>query len=139
MSNPLITQKLRGELLFSFSKSSGPGGQNVNKVNTKVTLAWNIIKSKSITESVRSRLLYQQANRIREGGTLMITSQRYRSQQRNLEDCLHKLEVLLEAATVVPKNRKRSLPSAKSMAERIRRKRLQARKKQTRRRPRDDD
>ncbi len=124
----------RQELRFSFVRSSGPGGQNVNKVASKAVLKWSVSASPSIPEQVQTRLHALFGRRMNDRGELVLTSQRYRDQARNVEDCLEKLrEMVLKAATV-PKKRKRTrIPKAAKEA-RLRQKRATADRKAGRRR-----
>ena len=126
------------EFHFTFARSSGPGGQNVNKVNTKATLRWDVANSPSLTDAVRSRFVEQNRRRMTGEGEVIMTSQRYRDQGRNVADCLAKLRDLLEAAMVVPKSRKKTKPSAASKRRRLENKKINAQKKQQRRPPKLD-
>jgi ribosome-associated protein len=96
--NPQIAVPRR-ELRFTFVRSSGPGGQNVNKVASKAVLRWAVRGSQSIPDAVRDRLLTRSARQINDRGELVLTSQRYRDQSRNVDDCLEKLRNLILAAT----------------------------------------
>ena len=75
-----------GELRFSFVRSSGPGGQNVNKVASKVVLRWSVAQSGAISDEVRTRLVSANRRRINDRGELILTSQRYRDQAKNIDD-----------------------------------------------------
>src|SRR3954452_21496747 len=86
------------EFHWEFSRSGGPGGQNVNKVNSKVLLRWNPAASPSLPGPVRDRLLQALANRLTREGELLVRSQRTRDQARNLADCLGKVRALVQAA-----------------------------------------
>ena len=79
------------EFEFTYVRSSGPGGQNVNKVNSKALLRWPVIRSASLPPDVRERFLRRFASRLTTEGELLINSQRYRDQGRNADDCLEKL------------------------------------------------
>lgn len=126
------------ELNFSFARSGGPGGQNVNKVNTKATLRWAVTASPSVPEGVRQRFLEKYKRRITTEGELVLSSQRFRDQGRNVADCLDKLrDLLLEVATP-PKRRKKTKPSRAARERRLQQKSRQSEKKQ-RRRTRFDD
>jgi ribosome-associated protein len=125
------------ELEWTFVRSGGPGGQNVNKVASKAVLRWNAVASTALSEEVKTRLLAQQANRLTTEGDLLLTSQRYRDQDRNREDCLEKLRSLVLAATRVPKVRKKKKPTRASKERRLAaKKHRSAVKKQ--RKPADD-
>ncbi len=94
------------EFQFAFAKSSGPGGQNVNKVNSKATLRWSVAASPSLSAPLRNRLLTRFRSRITGAGELLISSQRFRDAPRNVADCLEKLRRLLAEAVQPVKPRK---------------------------------
>jgi ribosome-associated protein len=121
-----------GELDFSFSRSSGAGGQNVNKVNTKVTLRWNIDKSTSIPKVVKDRFYKKYKRRISEGGWVTLHSQRYRSQARNIADCVDKLHELIESVRRAPKKRVATKPTRTSIEKRLKNKKGRSETKKTR-------
>ncbi len=127
------------ELEFSFVRSSGPGGQNVNKVNSKAVLRWNVATSRCIADTVRARLLERLAARLTRDGALIVTSDRYRDQGRNREDCIAKLHEMVAAAARVPKQRRETKPSYSSRLRVKAAKSLQAQKKSNRRRPHRDE
>ena len=109
-----ISDRLRipdEEFTWSFVRSGGPGGQNVNKVASKALLRWNVVASPSLPDDIKARLQQQQRSRITGEGDLLLTSQRYRDQERNRLDCLEKLAEMLRAASVVPKKRRKTKPS----------------------------
>ncbi len=120
------------EFDFSFARSSGPGGQNVNKVNTKVTLHWSVTTSPSLPEDVRKRFLERYRHRINKEGRVVISSGRFRDQGRNVADCTNKLRDMLLAVAMPPKKRKPTKASKASKEKRLRAKREQAQKKQRR-------
>jgi ribosome-associated protein len=122
----------RDELRFSFVRSSGPGGQNVNKVASKAVLRWSVVTSQAIPDDVRSRLLARCARRINDRGELILTSQRYRDQSKNVTDCLEKLRDLIAAAARTPRPRKRTRPTRASREARLGQKRATAEKKRRR-------
>lgn len=107
------------EFSWSFVRSGGPGGQNVNKVASKAVLRWNIVASSSLPDDIKNRLRQQQRRRVSADGDLLITSQRYRDQERNRLDCLDKLGEMLRAAAVVPKARRKTKPSRGSQERRL--------------------
>jgi ribosome-associated protein len=121
------------EFEFTFARSSGPGGQNVNKVNSKALLRWPVRSSPSLPEAVRGRFLQKHGNRVTAEGDLLISSQRYRDQGRNVEDCLEKLRVMLAEAAAPPVHRTRTKPSRGAIERRLQTKRIQSGKKQSRR------
>jgi ribosome-associated protein len=106
------------ELKFSYVRSSGPGGQNVNKVNSKAVLHWNIRSSPSLGLELRARLLARLSSQINQEGELVLSSDRYRDQIRNREDCLEKLQALLASAAFEPKKRKKTRPTRSSVRKR---------------------
>lgn len=99
------------EIKFTYARSSGPGGQNVNKVNSKAVLHWNLSASPSLTPELRFRLMSQLGERVTQEGEVVLSSDRFRDQGRNREDCLIKLRELLNFAAFVPKKRKKTRPS----------------------------
>jgi ribosome-associated protein len=123
------------ELTWTFVRSGGPGGQNVNKVASKAVLRWNLAASPSLPAEVKARLRVKYPSRITGQGELILTSQRYRDQERNREDCREKLRALIQAATVVPKGRKKSKPTRASRERRLAEKRHRSAAKTNRRQP----
>jgi ribosome-associated protein len=121
------------EFRFSFARSSGPGGQNVNKLNTKALLRWAVLKSPSLPEPVRSRLLARHRRRVTAEGDLLVSSQRFRDAGRNVADCLEKLRAMLSEAAAVPRPRRPTRPTRASVERRLGQKRRQSQKKRRRR------
>ena len=101
-----------GELTWSFVRAGGPGGQNVNKVASKAVLRWDLAASPSLPDDVKARLRARERKRITNEGELVISSQRYRDQDRNRQDCLEKLRAMIEEARTPPKQRRPTKPSA---------------------------
>ncbi len=101
------------EFQFTFARSPGPGGQNVNKVNTKVILRWDLEKTTSLKDSVKQRLKKKYVRRIAKTGELIVNSHRFRDQGRNVADALNKLRELILSVAEEPKKRK---PRKKSKA-----------------------
>lgn len=134
----LVDQTLtipENEFEFSYARSGGPGGQNVNKVNSKAILRWSVELSPSLSEDLRLRLKAKYSSRLTEDGSLIIVSQRYRDQKMNVDDCLEKLQAILRAALNPPKPRRPTKPTKASKLKRIQNKQVVAGKKQGRRKP----
>lgn len=117
------------ELEFTFVRSSGPGGQNVNKVNSKCQLRWNVVSSASIPAYLRDRVLGKLQSKLTLAGDLVVASDVYRDQPRNKEDCQKKLQEIVLAACRVEKARKATKPTRSSQRKRESSKRLNAAKK----------
>jgi ribosome-associated protein len=124
------------ELRFSFARSSGPGGQNVNKLNTKAMLRWKVAQCETLPENVRDRFLKTYRRRITNDGELILTSQRFRDQGRNVADCLEKLRTMLLEVSTAPRKRKPTRLSKAQREKRLENKRQQAEKKRRRTGPR---
>ena len=107
------------EFHWDVARSGGPGGQNVNKVNSKVQLRWKPGTSPSLPEPVRARLLQSIAHRLTTGGELLVSSQATRDQSRNLDDCLEKVRTLVLAAVRPPKVRRATKPTRASQVRRV--------------------
>ena len=107
------------ELVFSFARSGGPGGQNVNKVSSKAILRWNLAANHSVPQTVKARLRTLQLNRITGDDELVIQSQEFRDQEKNKQACLDKLRDYLLQAAAVPKVRRPSKPSRGSKERRL--------------------
>lgn len=129
----VTSQLVASELEFVTSRSSGPGGQNVNKVNTKVTLRWPVIASVILSSEERETITQKLASRITLEGELVISAQDKRSQLQNKEAALAKLDELLTKAFVKKKKRKATKPSKVAVQKRIESKKRQGEKKKMRR------
>jgi ribosome-associated protein len=123
------------ELTFSSSRSSGPGGQNVNKVNSKVTLTFNVQASQILSSDEKEVIFTKLRSRITTEGVLMVAAQEKRSQLQNKEMVLLKLDNLLRKAFEVKKPRKPTRPGKAAKEKRIKQKRQQSEKKQWRQKP----
>jgi len=126
------------EFRFTYARSSGPGGQNVNKVNTKATLRWRVALSPSLSQEIRDRFLVRYQRRVTAGGELLITSQRFRDAGRNTADCVERLRRMLLEVSAPPKRRKPTRPTRASVRRRLAEKRGRSRIKQHRRLPGED-
>lgn len=102
------------ELDFSFVRSSGPGGQNVNKVNSKAVLRWNVARTYCFSPEDLHRILGKLAARLTVEGDLLVTSDRFRDQKQNKDDCVEKLLAILDQALAVPKARRKTKPTRSS-------------------------
>ena len=131
----IITAAMLGsELIFSTSRSSGPGGQNVNKVNTKVTVKFDVANSSILSEDEKTILFKKIASKLTNDGVLVLSSQDKRSQLQNKEAVIVKLEKLLARAFEKRKPRKATKPSKQSVQERLAGKKKHAEKKKWRQR-----
>lgn len=128
----------RSELRLTFARSSGPGGQNVNKVNSKVTLHWPVATSPSLPDDVRGRFLSQFANRITNDGELVLSSQESRDQASNIEDCLSKLRDMVLSVATPPKKRRPTKPTKGSQRRRLEAKKGRSQTKNLRRKLKDE-
>jgi ribosome-associated protein len=126
------------EFEFTYARSSGPGGQNVNKVNSKAQLRWPMLQSPSLPPDVRERFLKQFAGKLTVEGELLIVSQRYRDQGRNVDDCLEKLREMVRSVALAPKKRRPTKPSRAAKERRLKSKQEVSQKKQQRRQVHDD-
>ena len=120
------------ELVFSASRSSGPGGQNVNKVSSKVELRFHILNSSLLTQQEKGLLMEKLALRINKEGELVLVSQSERTQLRNKEAVIEKFYSLLRKALTPRKKRKPTRPGAAVKEERLENKRIKAKMKEQR-------
>jgi len=144
MARPLVVnswlQIPAGEFSLTFARSAGPGGQNVNKVNSKAVLRWNITASKSLPDDIKSRFFQRFPQRISRAGDVVIASDRHRDQPQNIADCYDKLRQLVQASLVADTPRKKTRPSRGAVERRLQSKRESTQRKKRRRfRPGDDD
>ena len=127
------------EFEFVFSRASGPGGQNVNKVSSRAQLRWRVSDSSALPEDVADRFGRLNRRRINADGVFQISSQRYRDQPRNKADCLEKLAVLLEEASRKPRQRKRTRIPRRARERRLADKKKRSQAKQRRQKPDPQD
>lgn len=128
----LSVPDLSSEFIFQASRSSGPGGQNVNKVNSKIELRFNIQNSSVLTDNQKEILVSKLAAKISLDGFLIVVSQRDRSQLVNKEDAIRKTYELIEKALRPVKRRKSTRPTRSSVEKRLEGKRIKADIKQNR-------
>jgi ribosome-associated protein len=138
MSNLIINENVQipfSEFQLTSVRSQGPGGQNVNKVNSKVILQWNVTDSPSVPDLVRERFLRLARSYISKNGMLTLTSQRTRHRHLNQGDCFEKLRLMILDAIREPTPRKATKPSFGSKRKRRRAKELTSQKKKGRSSP----
>jgi ribosome-associated protein len=120
------------ELVFIFSRAGGPGGQNVNKVNTKVTLLFDVAGSPSLTEEQKAKILNRLSTRISRGGVLRVSAMRYRTQKANREDAVMRFVELVSRALKEKPRRKKTKVSRSAKKRRLREKKQRSMVKQSR-------
>ncbi len=128
-----------GELSFDFFRSSGPGGQNVNKVSTAVRLRFNLRGSRLLPEGVKSRLVVLAGSRLTTEGVLVIEAQRHRTQEGNRRDALERLDELIARSWRAPRQRRPTKPTRGAKERRLDEKRGRSATKRQRSRPGEID
>ena len=126
------------EFHASFIRASGPGGQHVNKSSTAVQIRFDVVRSSSLSDDVRQRLIQIAGNRMTLAGELIVTAQRFRSRERNRQDALERIASLVKRAAIVPKKRRRTKPSRAARRKRLDVKRKRGNQKRQRSRPSHD-
>ena len=122
-----------GEVKFEFFRSSGPGGQNVNKVSTAVRLRFDLDRSRLLPDGVKARLARTAGARLTAGGVLVIEARRFRTRENNRRDALERLTALIRSAWEQPRKRRATKPTAASAARRLTEKRRRSEVKDGRR------
>lgn len=120
------------EIEFTFSRSSGAGGQNINKVNSKATLSWPMNISHAVSDSIKLRFRAKFSRFVTNEGIVVITSQEHRTQKDNIDECLKKLYSMLREAQIVPKVRHKTKPKRSAVEKRLKSKKLHSEKKKSR-------
>jgi ribosome-associated protein len=142
MSDLFVNSRLtisEQEIRITAARSSGPGGQNVNKVNSKVTLRWSPSRCDALDAAWRRRFEARYGGRINREGELVLHSEQYRDQTRNRADVRQKLVEMLLGCQSAPRPRIATRPSRASQRRRLDQKSRQSQKKQSRQKPRRDD
>ena len=134
-SRTVSASLLNRELAFSASRSSGPGGQNVNKVNSKITLMFDVARSEILTAEEKDLIVKKLASHLTKEGVLILSAQDNRSQLENKEAAIQKLDKLLVKAFAKRKVRKATKPSKTAVQKRITNKKQHSQKKQWRQKP----
>jgi ribosome-associated protein len=119
----ILSAIVEKDIQWVFVQSSGPGGQNINKVATAVQLRFDVAHSVSLSEEMRKRLVNLAGRRLTQDGVLIINAKRYRTQEKNRQDALDRLFDLLEKAKEKPKTRRKTKPTFASQRKRMARKR----------------
>ncbi len=107
------------EFDFTYARSRGPGGQNVNRTNSAAILRWNLRDSQALPENIKARLLEKLANQLTVDGDILIRSEEFRDQDQNRSACLKRLQALIAKALFVPKKRVATKPTRSSVRKRL--------------------
>ena len=126
-----------GEIEFDFVRSSGPGGQNVNKVATAAQLRFDVAATRSLSDEVKQRLTRLAGRRMTDDGVLIIDARRYRSQGKNRNDAMDRFTELIRTAAIRPKKRKPTRPTKASRERRLKSKKQRGETKRLRGRVND--
>ena len=122
----------RSELAVRVSRSSGAGGQHVNKTSSRIEIAWNVVASRALTDTQRSRLVDKLQSRLATDGSIRVVASDSRSQTRNRDIAEDRLADLVRRALIVPKKRKATRPTRAAKEARLDEKKRQSRKKRER-------
>lgn len=123
------------EISVEYSRSGGPGGQHVNKTETKVTLRFSVPSSPSLPEAVKNKLMSRMRARLTKEGELLVSVDAHRERQRNMTLAYERMQALLRQALVEQKKRRPTKPSRGAKERRLKDKRQASEKKQNRRKP----
>jgi len=133
MTDTIQYRDFSSEFIFNASRSSGPGGQNVNKVNSRVELRFSVNKSELLTNDEKEIILNKLKNKINSEGELLIVAQTDRSQLKNKEESIEKFYTLITKALTPIKRRRATRPTKASIEKRLEGKKLKSEKKEYRR------
>ena len=128
----IVNEELRiplREIVFRYVRSSGPGGQNVNKVASKAMLRWSTTASPSLPDDVRRRFAARFASRLTNAGDLVLSCDSHRDRERNRDECLERLRAMVASVATAPKPRKKTRPSRSAKERRLLAKRVQSDRK----------
>jgi ribosome-associated protein len=128
-----IIQIPRTEFEFTYARGGGPGGQNVNKVNSKAILRWNPTTSPSLADDVRERFVARFGNKLTAEGELVIHCHVHRDQPKNTEECIRRVHDMVDAVAVAPKEREATEPTESQKNKRLDSKKRDGRRKAERR------
>ncbi len=127
------------ELEITASRASGPGGQHVNKTDTRIQVRWNVVRSAVLDDRQRGLLRRNLAARLTEAGDLLLACDTHRSQRRNREEALQRLAALVREALVPPRPRRKTKPSRAAREKRLQEKKHRSQVKKGRGKPQDPD
>lgn len=128
-------KKIVSEIEFRFSRSSGPGGQHVNRTESKVELRWDLAHSEGVTDQQKNRLMGQLKNHLKGNKYILIQSEKSRHREQNRRLCLLKLREMLEQGLKVPKKRLKTHPTKVSITQRLESKKIHGKIKKIRQKP----
>jgi ribosome-associated protein len=123
---------LADEMDFTFSRSSGPGGQNVNKVNSKASATWHVTQTKLLDEERRARFLAKFSSKLRNDWAITISADEFRDRTQNQSACIDRLYSMIEEIWVAPRARKKTRPTRSGVRKRLTAKRIHSEKKKSR-------
>lgn len=129
------TEQLLTEITFKTALSGGPGGQHVNKTETKVVLEWDVASSEAVTEDEKERIQHKLKNNLNKEGVLQMTSSQTRSQHKNKKLVIENFLATIAASMVQKKKRKPTKPSKSAKLKRLKKKKIHAEKKANRKNP----